>query len=175
MVDPASAPRPVPVILDPATAEFIASGISINAAATRPDAVPSMARAIGCRVAADARIVTLLFAGTPAAALLDDIRRSGALAVVFSQPSTHRTLQLKGDDARIVPVAAADRALCQRYIEIFVDGLTQLGYPGEVLRALLDHDPDDLVAVQFTPASAFSQTPGPGAGEPLPPASPVGA
>lgn len=167
MADPASAPRPVPALLDSATAEFITSGISINAAGARPGTVPSMARATGCRVAADARSVTLLFASTPAAALLDDIRRSGAIAVVFSQPSTHRTLQLKGDDARIVPPAAGDAALAAAYVKIFTDGLTRLGYPGEVLRAVLTHDPGDLVAVEFTPLAAFSQTPGPGAGEPL--------
>lgn len=158
---------PVPAVLDAATAAFIGSGISINAASTRPDAVPSMARATGCRISADARTVTLLFASTPAAALLDDLRRSGTIAVVFSEPSTHRTLQLKGSDARIVPPAAGDAALAAAYVKIFTDGLTRLGYPGEVLQAVLTHAADDLVAVEFTPLAAFSQTPGPGAGEPL--------
>lgn len=163
----APAPVPAPAVLDAATAEFIASGLSINAATTRPDAVPSMARATGCRVSADARTVTLLFAAAPAMALLDDLRRCGAVAVVFSEPSTHRTLQLKGNDARIVPPESGDAALAAAYVNTFVDGLTRLGYPGEVLRAVLAHDPGDLVAVEFTPLAAFSQTPGPGAGEPL--------
>jgi len=160
-----TAPVPAPAIVDAATAEFICSGLSINAASARAGSVPSMARATGCRLDDDRRCVTLLFASTPAAALLDEIRRSGSIAVVFSEPSTHRTLQLKGGDARIVPVEAGDAELCRRYIETFSSGLVRLGYPGEVLRAVLAHDSDDLVAVQFSPASAFSQTPGPGAGE----------
>ena len=156
-----------PAVLDAATAAFICSGISINAASARPGALPSMARATGCRVSADARTVTLLFASTPAAALLEDLRRGGAIAVVFSEPSTHRTLQLKGEDARIVPPEPGDERLVAGYVATFADGLVQLGYPGEVLRAVLAHDPGDLVAVQITPQAAFSQTPGPGAGTPL--------
>ena len=34
-------------------------------------------------------------------------------------------------------------------------------------RAMLAHRLDDLVAVSFTPAQAFDQTPGPQAGVPL--------
>lgn len=156
-----------PAVLDAANAAFICSGISINAASARAGALPSIARASGCRVSADARTVTLLFASTLAAALLDDLRRGGAIAVVFSEPSTHRTLQLKGDDARILPIEAGDEALAAEYVTIFADGLDRLGYPGEVLRAVLAHEPGDLVAVAFTPQAAFSQTPGPGAGTPL--------
>jgi len=165
MADPASALAPA--VLDAATAAFICGGISINAASARPDAVPSMARATGCRIAGDGRTVTLLFASTPAAALIDDLRRSGAIAAVFSEPSTHRTLQLKGNDARLVPPAAGDAALALDYARRFNESLVRLGYPGEVLQAVLAHEADDLVAVEFTPLSAFSQTPGPGAGEPL--------
>lgn len=156
-----------PAILDAAHADFIRSEVSLNAASGRPGALPSLARAVGCRVAADRRSVTLLFASTPAAALLDDIRRSGAIAAVFSEPSTHRTLQLKGNDARIVPLEPGDLALSLRYTDAFVSGLARLGYPGQVLRSVLSCAPDDIVAVQFSPSSAFSQTPGPGAGEPL--------
>ena len=156
-----------PAILDAANADFIGSGVSINAASGRPGVLPSLARAIGCRVSADRRCITLLFASTPAAALLDDIRRSSAIAVVFSQPSTHRTVQLKGTDARIVPPEERDRGLPRSYIDAFVGELTSLGYPAQFVRSLLAHDPDDIVAIQFTPSSAFSQTPGPRAGEPL--------
>lgn len=156
-----------PTVLDAATAAFICSGISINAASARAGALPSMARATGCRVSSDRQTITLLFASTPAAALLDDLRHSGTIAVVFSEPSTHRTLQLKGDDTRIEPPGAGDEKLAADYVTVFADGLVRLGYPGEVLRAVLAYAPGDLVAVRFTPQTAFSQTPGPGAGAPL--------
>lgn len=156
-----------PAILDAANARFICSGVSINAASGRAGALPSLARAVGCRISADHRRITLLLASTPAAALLDDIRRSGAIAVVFTQPSTHRTVQLKGVDARIVPPEAGDDALTRSYTEAFVIELAPLGHPAEVVRSLLAFAADDIVALEFTPSSAFSQTPGPSAGEPL--------
>lgn len=162
-----NAPTDAPAILDAANAAFIGSGVSINAASSRPGALPSLARGVGCRVSADRRSVTVLFASTPAAALLDDIRRSGAIAVVFSQPSTHRTLQLKGSNARIVPQEAGDGALTPRYTDAFIADLTPLGFSAQIVRTLLACDPDDIVAVQFSPSSAFQQTPGPSAGEPL--------
>ena len=161
MVDPA------PAILDAANAVFVCGGVSINAACGRAGALPSLARAVGCRVSADRCRVTLLFASTPAAALLDDLRRCGAIAVVFTQPSTHRTLQLKGCDARIVPPEPGDRALTECYTDAFAAELAPFGHPDPVVRTLLAHDPGDIVGVHFTPSSAFSQTPGPGAGEPL--------
>lgn len=157
----------LPIILDAEHAAFICGGVSINAASGHPGALPSLARSIACRVSADRRSVTLLFASTPAAALLDDIRRSATIAAVFSQPSTHRTLQLKGRDARVVPAEPGDAALSRNYADALVVELSPLGHPAQIVRALLAHDTDDVVAVQFTPSSAFSQTPGPSAGTPL--------
>jgi hypothetical protein len=39
--------------------------------------------------------------------------------------------------------------------------------PEAVVRAILAYSPDDLVTVTYSPCAAFSQTPGPKAGEPL--------
>lgn len=157
-------------LLDDEQAAFICSGISIGAASCRSGGVPSLARAVGCRVPADRITVTLLFAATASAALLEDVRRTGSLAVVFSRPIDHRTLQLKGKDALIVPLESGDVDLSARQVETFVEGLSALGYQAAVIRCFLASAPDDLVAVRFTPSAAFSQTPGPHAGEALRPA-----
>lgn len=154
-------------ILDDEQAAFVCSGLSMSAAACRSGGVPSLARAIGCRVSADRRTVTVLFAETASASLLEDVRRTGAIAVVFSRPVDHRTVQLKGTDALIVPLEAGDAELSARQIETFVEGLAALGYQAPVVRSFLTVAPDDLVAVRFTPQAAFSQTPGPKAGEAL--------
>lgn len=159
-------PQP-PVILDPEAAAFISSGLSINAASARPGALPNLARAVGCRAAPDRSSVRIFLAATPAAALLDDVRGNGMIAVAFTQPSTHRTVQLKASNARIVPVEPGDDEIIQRYIEAFLADLAPLGYPLPVVRTLLAFEPGEVVAVEFSPSSAFSQTPGPDAGEPL--------
>src|SRR5688572_7550384 len=97
-----------PALIGAEQAAFLCGGVGVSAATCRPGALPNIARATGCRISPDRRVVTLLFAATPGAALLDDIRRTAAIAVVFTQPSTHRTVQLKGNDARIVPLEAGD-------------------------------------------------------------------
>lgn len=157
---------PTPLI-GPDEAAFICGGVGMSAATCRPGALPNMARCTGARVSADRCTVTLLLAATPAAALLDDVRRTGTIAAVFSQPSTHKTLQLKGSDARIVPTDPGDGAVVERYVDAFVAQVKVYGYPEPLIRAFLAHAPDDLVAVQFTVSAAYSQTPGPQAGEPL--------
>ena len=129
-----------------------------------------MARGSGCRVGDDGLTMTILLAATPAAALLDDVRRSSRIAAVFSQPSTHFTLQFKGTDARIVPAEGGDPDRAWAYVDAFAAELSGLGYPVEVIRCLLQSSADDLVAVRFTVDAGFSQTPGPGAGQPLAPA-----
>lgn len=153
--------------LDAEQAAFLCREVSISAASCGRNGLPNLARATGCRVSADRRRVTVLLAATPAAALLADVRRDGRLAVVFSLPESHRTLQLKAGDARIEALEADDAALARRYVDAFADGLEALGYPGPVLRALLAAEADDLVAVSFTPTSGSSQTPGPEAGTAL--------
>jgi hypothetical protein len=158
---------PSPALIGAEQAAFICGGVGVSAATCRAGALPNIARATGCRISSDRRVVTLLFAAMPGAAVLDDVRRTGAIAVVFTQPSTHRTLQLKGNDARIVPLEAGDLGLVEQYARAFAADVAPFGFSEAYMRALLACSPDDLIAVQFTIAAAFSQTPGPRAGEPL--------
>lgn len=158
---------PHAALIGPEQAEFICGAVGMSAATCRPGALPNIARATGCRISADRRVVTVLLAATPGAAVLDDIRRTGSIAVVFSQPSTHRTVQLKGRDARIVPLEPDDSQIVERYVASFVAHLAELGYAPALIEALLACEHADVVGVEFTIAEAFSQTPGPHAGEPL--------
>lgn len=157
----------VPELLGPEDAAFVCGGVGMSAATCGHGAAPNIARATGCRLSPDHRVATLIVAATAGAAVLDDLRRTGAVAVVFTQPSTHRTVQLKGNDARIVPLEPGDTALVERYIVAFAAEVRAFGFSEAFMRALLSHAPDDLVGVQFTICAAFSQTPGPKAGSPL--------
>jgi hypothetical protein len=156
-------------LIDAEQAAFICGGVGMSAATCRPGALPNIARATGCRISPDRRVLTLLLAATPGAAALDDVRRTGSIAVVFTQPSTHRTLQLKGHDARIVPPEPGDADLIECYVRAFAADVAAFGFSEAYMRALLACPADDIVGVRFTIAAAFSQTPGPRAGEPLAP------
>ena len=98
---------------------------------------------------------------------LRDVARSARLAAVFSQPSTHRTVQLKSRSARLREATDADVPALQRYLRGMEGELTRIGFGAVYARAMLAHRLDDLVAIEFEPELAFDQTPGPKAGQPI--------
>jgi hypothetical protein len=153
--------------LDEANAAFIRSGVMVSVASRDAHQVPSVTRALGCRVAPDRRRVTAFLARSQCATLLRDLRDTRAIAAVFSQPSTHRTIQLKGTDAVLGPPEPGDTALIEANRVALVREMAALGYTEVLVRTILAYEPADLVAVTFTPTSAFAQTPGPQAGKRL--------
>lgn len=146
---------------------FMEGRVSISLGACDAGRLPSVCRALGCRVSPDRMRITLFLSASQGRLLLADVRASGAIAVAFSLPSTHRTLQMKGCDARVLPLVAGDAALVDGYRDGFVRELEPLGYDPLLVRTFLACADDDLVAIEFTPAEAYDQTPGPRAGEPL--------
>jgi hypothetical protein len=159
-------PNPAPSF-DDAHAAFMQGGVSVHVASRSPANVPSVARALGCRIAPDRTRVTVFLSAAQAHELVADLRTSRMAAAVFSRPSTHQTIQIKGDDATVGPLADGDLARIAAYADALVRDLQSLGYSEAFGRALVDFRPADLVAVAFTPKAAFQQTPGPRAGAPL--------
>lgn len=155
-------------LLDDELAAFMQQdGISLTVGSCSADLQPSVGRAAGCRVSADRFTVQLFVSQVQLAPVLAHVRETGRIAAVFSSPSTHRTLQLKGRNARIEPFAPADLPLVSHYREAFAAGLEPLGYPRPLIRTLLAFPDQDLVMLSFTPLEAYSQTPGPNAGRAL--------
>ncbi len=155
--------------LSPEDADFICGGVSINVAARDARHETTVSRAIGCRVSQDRRRVTVFLSAAQSAALLADVRQNGIIAVVFSQPTRHRAIQLKGTDAAVVPLEADDPHLLAAYRQRMVAGIAPLGFTPEFVRTFMNVAPGDVVAVAFTPSAAYLQTPGPNAGARLEP------
>jgi hypothetical protein len=162
----ASPPSPI----GPEQAALMARHVSVIVGSRDAQQRPHVMRAVGCRLSPDRRRVTVLMPQASGRAVLDDLCDNGQIAVVFSEPSSNRTLQLKGHDAKVSPCEPGDAALADAYLQGFVDEIGQLGFAAEVAHTMLRHD-DEPMAVHFTVAAAFEQTPGPGAGEPLPAAA----
>jgi hypothetical protein len=157
-----------PPLLDAEHAGFAARpGISMTVASRASGNLPVLGRALGCRVSSDRRRVTVLLPGDQLPELVAALRESGAIAVVFSEPATHRTIQLKGTDASLEAPAPGDAELGARWADGFVAELAPYGIGEPLVRALLWCEPAALLAVSFTPCAAFQQTPGPRAGAPL--------
>ena len=160
-------PSNSPVTLDEELVAFMQGGISMHAASRDAGNVPNLSRGLAVRVSKDRTRVTVFLLASHSAAMLADFRDNGAIALVVTLPSSHRTVQLKGCDAAIEPLQADDHLLIARTREAFVQELTRLGYAVAIPEGLLTGARGDVVAVGFTVTSAFIQTPGPAAGMPL--------
>ena len=159
-------PTTPPSPIGPEQAALMTRRVSIIVGSRDAQLRPHVMRAVGCRLSTDRRRVTLLLTRAGSAQVLADLRDNGRIAVVFSEPSSHRTLQLKGVDAEVAPGGADAATLAQRYLQDFAAEIGQLGFAAEVAHTMLRHD-DDLVAVSFTPCEGYDQTPGPQAGQAL--------
>jgi len=162
---------PAPLI-DAELAAFLCGPVSINVASRSAGNLAVLVRASGCRVAPDRRRVTLFLARSKSETVIEALRATRVVAAVFTLPSSHRSVQLKGTDAEVGSPAAGDLEKAGRYIEAFAREIDPLGYRPDMGRALLWLDAADLVVLTFTPSAAFMQTPGPGAGAPLRAAAP---
>jgi hypothetical protein len=162
------------VLLDPARIAMVAKGVSAIVASRGADLRPSIMRAVGSRISADGREVTVYLRRSQSEQLLRDIAQTGEIAVVFSVPSSHQTLQLKASQATQRSAGEHDLPVLQAYLRSMEEEVGRVGYSPRYVGALLAAPLADVVAVRFAPTSAFDQTPGPRAGAALPPlASPT--
>ena len=106
-----------------------------------------------------------VFAPTARVAAMIELLQNGApIAVVFSQPSTHQSIQLKAQRVDVRPIDERELELIQRYTNAFVAEVLPFGFSDPFTRALLAFDSGEVVAFEFTPDAAFLQTPGARAG-----------
>ena len=157
---PSTDPEP---LLKPADVDFVQGAVSISVAARTADLRPVVARALGCRVSADRRQINVILSRSIAVSVLSCLEDNGAIAVVFTRPSTHQTLKFKGADAELLELDPRDLTLTADYQRRFVLELASIGHTPEFAAAVVPIM-DDLVTVRLTPTAAFDQTPGPGAG-----------
>jgi hypothetical protein len=164
MPDPQS-----PRLLSPAHVALIAKGVSVIAASHDLANRPSIMRAVGSSITPDGRSITVFMSRPQARQLLADVASTGHIAVVFSQPSSHRSVQVKGVRASIREGGPEDLPVLHRYLKSMERELALISLGPEFARTMLSHRVEDLVAITFEPVSAFDQTPGPKAGAQLEP------
>ncbi|WP_374666755.1 GAF domain-containing protein [Ramlibacter sp.] len=145
----------------------MARGVSVIVGSRDANGRPSVMRAVGSVVREGGAAITVFLARRQSARLIADLEATGHVAVVFSQPSTHRTLQLKARTVQLRPATADDEPALATYLASMEVEIQAVGLTSAIARAMLSHQLADLVAVSFTPEEAFDQTPGPRAGAPL--------
>ena len=143
---------------------MMARGVSVIVSSRDAKLRPSIMRAVGSRVERDGQDITVYLSRPSSRQVIQDIAATGQVAVVFSEPSTHRTVQLKASRAEIRSAVADDAPVLAAYLASMEHEIQQVGIAPPLTRAMLAHRLEDVVAVRFTPEQAFDQTPGPRAG-----------
>jgi len=143
---------------------MMARGVSVNVASRDLAFRPSLMRALGSRVSPDGRSITVYVSRRQSRQLVQDVAATGHIAAVFSEPATHRTVQVKATRAVLRNAEAADQPVLAAYLASMEHEIQRVGYAPALTRAMLAHSLDDLVAISFEPEQAFDQTPGPKAG-----------
>ena len=116
-----------------------------------PHCAPSLMRAVGSQVEADGRDITV-YLSRPQSRHGAGPGRHGHVAVVFSVPSTHRSVQLKASRVEMRNADADDAPVLARYLASMEHEVQQVGFAPPLTRAMLAHRLEDLVAVRFTRA-----------------------
>ena len=143
---------------------FMESGVSITAASHDTENRPMLGRMMGCRVAADGSRVILFLSRAKYPFLLDAIRRSGRVAASFTEPSSNKSIQVKGEDAGLVALEAGDPERIAAHFDLFAAELKRINIPRVLAEAVYASHQCDLAALAFSPVMAFIQTPGARAG-----------
>lgn len=170
---PAVSPGVPPAVPLPADfLEMMGRGVSVIVSSSDMTGRPSIMRAVGSEVSGNGQSITVFVSRRQSRQLILDITATRRIAVVFSRPSTHRTVQLKSSGATIRSAAPSDQPALARYLASMEHEIGLVGYGPHMTRAMLAHQLDDLVAISFEPAAAFDQTPGPKAGAALGAAEP---
>jgi hypothetical protein len=153
--------------LPAALVAMIEQGVSIHVASRDGNLRASVMRALGSSLDPVADRITVFVSRSQAAQVLRDVEECGRIAVMFSQPSTHLTLQVKSSRVAVRDAEEADRPLLERYARAMEREIASIGYPTRLARGMLAHRIEDVVAVTLQPEEAFDQTPGANAGAPL--------
>jgi hypothetical protein len=148
-------------ILGEDVAAFLVGGVAIVVATRDDELRPEIARGWGPAVAEDRASVTLCVGVAPDSRTRANLEGNGAVAATFSQPSTYRTVQLKGGAVDVTEPDGKQLARVQEHLEAFVDEVRQVGLEPDRGRALLE---PELLAVTFDVRELYDQTPGPNAG-----------
>ncbi len=152
--------------ISPELATFLEAGVSMTAGSRDARLRPETVRLLGIRVESEADEVTVFVPAATGARLVSDLRDNGRIALCFARVEDHRTIQLKGRVLAIAEASESDRAVVDRYRELFAAVLATFGLPGRITLRLRNWP---CHAVRVAVERVYVQTPGPGAGALLPP------
>ena len=149
------------LVLTAELVEYMESGVSLLVGSRDASLRPASARAFGVEIDAPSCSATVFVAAAGCETTLRNLRDNGQLALTFSRPIDHRSLQVKGRVLSITETDERQQRIQDRYFSLWSEGLIFTGLPQALLRRVRYYP---SYALQFQLESMFDQTPGPGAG-----------
>jgi hypothetical protein len=143
---------------------LLAVGVGVLVATRSEDLKPAITRGWGPVFDESTGRLELAVTAPQGSATLDNLASIGAIAVTASQPSTYRTMQMKGVVDRIDAPTQAHEERVSAHVEQFIAEVALLGVDPDRARNLFL---GDLLIVGFTVTGLFDQTPRSGAGSKL--------
>lgn len=118
-------------------------------------------RATGLRIHPDGLHVTVYLPAATSRNTVTDVTENPRVAILVSQPLSHRSFQIKGAVTQVAQAPDDARAFIEEYLAGFARVLETIGMPYEVVM-MLSHWPS--LALEVRLSELYLQTPGPGAG-----------
>lgn len=143
---------------------FIESGLSTLVGTRSADLMPESVRGLGAKGWADRRGLSVYVPAENGRRTIENLRNNGRVAITFSRPLTHVTIQVKGEVVGIREGTAADRGAVEIYRRLFGAHLAECGLSLHVSQRMRIWP---LVVIDVAVHEVFGQTPGPGAGDRL--------
>jgi hypothetical protein len=144
--------------------EFIESGVATLVGTGDARSRPQIAYGWAPRVVDQSGVMEVFIERARAGKTLANLRSNGHIAVTLAHPVSVRSVQFKGKFRAVTEPTDEDKNYVQERREDFVTSTSLVGDPPAIIRALWL---DDVQIVSSTVESAFDQTPGPNAGQPL--------
>jgi len=151
-------------MIDADLAAFVQERVGIHIGTRNQQLEPNGARALAIRVEHDGTHIVVYLAEVAATRILPDLEANGQAAVSFGRPVDDKACQIKGTFVSARAASPEERPEIVAQFESFLANLEEIGIP----RRLAHRWPTwPCLAIRLKATAVFTQTPGPGAGEPV--------
>ena len=143
---------------------FLDSGVAGLLGATGPENEPCAVRDIAAHVPEIGRKVVVFVPRERGAAAIAALRSDPRVAVTFTRPTTHRTVQMKGRVIAMRDAGESRKPVIDAWYERISQELETVGLPRRISGRWVRWP---AVELEVEVDAIFLQTPGPDAGSPL--------
>ena len=144
--------------------ELLEGGTAVILGTADAGGKPHVLYAWGPRFAGDGASLTLFIDAGRSERTLANVGENPQMAVTFALPTTYRSVQLKGRFLQTCAATTEDEARVQDHREAFTSQVSLVGDSPEAARKRWMKD---VLRIDMAIETAFDQTPGPNAGNPL--------